>query len=53
MVDVEKLDKEGIIYLSLYPEEGDPIRIPFAKWIKEYEEVPLGKPRAHFISKSE
>jgi hypothetical protein len=53
IVDIEKLEPTGIVNLALYTKQNEIIRIPFARWLKTYKKVPLGKPRFHSIANYE
>jgi hypothetical protein len=46
--DIEGLDKQGMVYLSL-DRQGNVIQIPFAKWYKVNKQVSLGRPRLRFV----
>ncbi|MDD5432837.1 MAG: SGNH/GDSL hydrolase family protein [Candidatus Omnitrophica bacterium] len=39
LIDVEGLEGEGVIYLSLYTKDGKKQEIPFARWIKNQKIV--------------
>jgi len=40
LIDVRKMRDYGVIYLSLIKTDGQEIKVPFARWLKEIKNVP-------------
>lgn len=52
LLDIEKLQPTGKIYLSLYPDQEEPVKISIAQWSKMPIKVPLHGRRVNLLSGS-
>jgi hypothetical protein len=49
LIDTDTLANEGTVYLSLERGQQDTVKIPFGRWHKVNQRIPLGNNRLHFI----